>query len=197
MATTTTATPLEIVPLTPERWDDLEQLFGPNGAYSNCWCMWWRLPNAQYNACTPTERHERFRAVATLAGHPPGLLAYREGVPVGWCAIAPRADFPRLNRSRNWHPLDDQPVWSLNCFYITAKHRRTGVATALIYAAIDFAADQGARIVEAYPRETIGKVAAVAICTGTAQMFLATGFTEVARRHPERPMMRLLLDERQ
>jgi len=118
-------------------------------------------------------------------------------VPVGWCAIAPRSNFPRLNRSRDWHPLDDQPVWSLNCFYIPAKQRRTGVATALLRAAVDFAASQGAQIVEAYPRETIGKVAAAAIYTGTATMFLAAGFTEVARRTPERPMMRLVLDEPQ
>jgi len=191
------ATPPEIVPLTPDLWDDLERLFGANGAYNNCWCMWWRLSNAAYNACTPAEHHERFRAVVLTAEHPPGLLAYRDGVPVGWCAIAPRSNFPRLNRSRDWHPLDDQPVWSLNCFYIPAKQRRTGVATALLRAAVDFAASQGAQIVEAYPRETIGKVAAAAIYTGTATMFLAAGFTEVARRTPERPMMRLVLDEPQ
>jgi len=185
------ATPPTIVPLTPDHWDDLEHLVGANEAYSNCWCMWRRLPNAACNAGTPAERHERFRAVALTAEHPaPGLLAYRDGVPVGWCASAPRANFPHLNRSR------DRPVWSLNCFDIPAKQRRTGGATALRHAAVDFAASQGAQIVEAYPRATIGKAAA-AICTGTATMFLAAGFTEVARRTPERPLMRLVLSARQ
>jgi len=103
-----TAIPPTIVPLTPERWPDLGCLFGPNGAYSNCWCMWWRLTNAEYNACTPQERHACFQAVAMTAKNtPPGLLAYRDGVPVGWCAIAPRPNFPRLDRSRDWHPLDE------------------------------------------------------------------------------------------
>lgn len=133
----------------------------------------------------------------TATNRPPGLLTYRDGVPVGWCAIAPRADFPRRNRSRTWRPLDEQRVWSLNCFCIAAKQRRTGVATALLRAASDFAASQGARIVEAYPRATIGTVAAATIYTGTTTMFLAAGCTEVARRQPERPMMRLILDEPQ
>jgi len=26
-------------PLTPDLWDDLERLFGPNGAYGGFWCM--------------------------------------------------------------------------------------------------------------------------------------------------------------
>ena len=33
---------IEYEPLTPETWGDLETLFGPRGAYSGCWCMWWR-----------------------------------------------------------------------------------------------------------------------------------------------------------
>ena len=197
MVTISEATaPPEIVPLTPARWPDLERLFGPRGAHSDCWCMWWRLPNAQYNACTPENRHERFRAIVTDR-RPPGLLAYRDDVPIGWCAVAPRTEFPRLERSRDWHQLDEQPVWSLNCFYVTAKQRRTGVATALLHAAVAYTAREGAQIMEAYPREKVGTVSASALYTGTATMFHAAGFREVARRHPERPMMRLILAEQQ
>jgi hypothetical protein len=35
-------------PVTPDRWQDLEVLFGKNGAYSGCWCMWWRETRSQF-----------------------------------------------------------------------------------------------------------------------------------------------------
>jgi len=30
---------IAIHPVTPERWADLEELFGPSGGYGGCWCM--------------------------------------------------------------------------------------------------------------------------------------------------------------
>jgi hypothetical protein len=39
---------LKMQPLTPSRWDDFAELFGSNGACAGCWCMWWRLPRAQW-----------------------------------------------------------------------------------------------------------------------------------------------------
>ena len=34
----------------PDRWDDLERIFGPNGANSGCWCMWFRRPRKEWQA---------------------------------------------------------------------------------------------------------------------------------------------------
>ncbi|MBP0587682.1 GNAT family N-acetyltransferase, partial [Mycobacterium tuberculosis] len=80
-----------IVPLTPERWTDLVDLFGPErGATSGCWCMWHRLPGrAAWNALGAAGRRDAFRARVD-AGPPPGLLAYAGVVPVGWVAVTPR-----------------------------------------------------------------------------------------------------------
>src|SRR4051812_23169221 len=86
-------------PLTPERWDDFARLFGDNGAYGGCWCMLWRLKRADFERQKGAGNREAMRALVE-AGAVPGLLAYTEGLPVGWCAVAPREDYPALARSR-------------------------------------------------------------------------------------------------
>jgi GNAT superfamily N-acetyltransferase len=183
---------LAIGPLTPDRWPDLEALFGRQGAYSGCWCMWWRLAGRDYGRHTSAERKALFAGIVA-EGRAPGLLAYEDGRPVGWCAVAPRAEFPRFDRSRYWKPIDDAPVWSINCFYVAAGQRGRGIATHLLGAAVDYARERGATILEAYPKDVGARVAPSSAYTGTVAMFRAAGFTEVARRHPERPIMRLRL----
>lgn len=183
---------LAIHPLTPDRWGDLEALFGRQGAYSGCWCMWWRLAGAEFGRCGAAGRREAFAAIVA-AGDAPGLLAYAAGAPVGWCAVAPREQFPRFDRSRYWQPVDDRPVWSLNCFFIARAWRGRGVASALLRAAIDFAAARGATIIEAYPKDPEPDATPSSLYTGTLGMFRAAGFVEVARRHPQRPIVRLSL----
>ena len=113
------------------------------------------------------------------------------GEPAGWCSLGPRAEFPRLNRSSIARPVDDQPVWTILCFFVRRGQRRRGLAGALLLAAIAWAATRGARILEAYPIDTGGKrLREDALYTGLASTFRAAGFQEVARRAPTRPVMR-------
>ena len=100
-----------IFPVTPQRWDDLEKLFGPRGADGGCWCMYWRLPRREFDLQQGEENRAALRHLV-FAGAEPGLLAYRAGQPAGWCAIAPREDYPRLAGSRILKPVDARPVWS-------------------------------------------------------------------------------------
>jgi hypothetical protein len=37
------------LPVTKDRWEDFEKLFGRRGACGGCWCMWWRLSRKEYN----------------------------------------------------------------------------------------------------------------------------------------------------
>jgi GNAT superfamily N-acetyltransferase len=178
-----------IEPLTPDRWPDFERLFGPNGACASCWCMWWRRPRKAFDAGAGDRNRTAFRAIVE-AGPPPGLLAYVEGEPVGWCQVTPRAALPTLDRSRLLKPVDDRPVWSLSCFFIKAGHRRRGLSAVLIEAARDHARRSGAMHLEAYPWETSEKKATSTIYTGQASTFRRLGFFEVARRAPHRPIMR-------
>ena len=84
-------------------------------------------------------------------GRIPGLLAYEDGTPVGWCSVAPREEFVALESSRTLARIDDRPVWSVVCFYIDREFQRHGVGTALLEAAVDHARANGATIVEGYP----------------------------------------------
>ncbi len=181
---------LAFQPLTPDRWPDLERLFGARGACAGCWCMWFRQTRAEF------ERNKGSGNRAALLGlvengPPPGILAYVGEEPVGWCALAPRADYPLLARSRILAPVDDTPVWSIVCFFVARGHRRHGLTVELLRAATRYARERGARVVEGYPVEP--KHAATPdtyAYHGLASAFRRAGFTEVARRSATRPIMR-------
>jgi len=187
---------LRIVPLTAERWPDLERLFGVRGACGGCWCMWWRLPRREFlagkvpGAGVKGEGNRRaFRRVVE-DGEVPGLLAYEGDEPVGWVAVQPRETYPRLDRSRTLARVDDRPVWSITCFYVARSHRRRGVARALAAASLRHARERGARIVEAYPVDSAKRSADPFVYTGPAATFEGLGFREVARRSRTRPILR-------
>lgn len=183
----------EFHPLTRERWQDFETLFGPNGGVGGCWCMWWRLPHAEFNRRTNQENRQSMKDIVD-SGEVPGLLAYdlsAGGQPVGWCSLAPRQAYPALDRSIHLKKADDQPVWSVVCFYIHRRYRRRGLSLALIEAAIGYARQQGAKILEAYPLDPgQERLSSNSAYTGVAPAFIQYGFVEVARRSPKRPILR-------
>ncbi len=192
---------LEFAALTPDRWPLFARLFGERGACGGCWCMLWRQTRKEFEANKGDGNRRAMRALVK-SGVEPGLLALRHtgdgseptAEPVGWCAIAPRDDYPTLSRSRILKPVDDRPVWSVSCLFIHRSARRQGVATALLRAAADHARRKGARILEGYPQEPKKDPMPAAFAwTGIASSFLRAGFTEVARRSPTRPIMRLEL----
>src|SRR5579863_6763881 len=102
---------LQVHPVTSERWQDLEKLFGKNGAYGGCGCIWWRVTRAEF-AWQANEGNRQALKRIVGAGEVPGLLAYAGEQPIGWCSVAPREAFTSLERSRTLKRIDDQPVWS-------------------------------------------------------------------------------------
>ena len=180
---------LEIVPVTPDRWPDLEALFGARGACGGCWCMSWRLKKAAFEAGKGESNRAQLKALVEGA-HEPGVIAYADGKPIGWCSIAPREHFPRLASSRTLRPVDNEPVWSITCLFVAKAHRRQGVSVALLNGACAFAAQRGASIVEGYPTEPGQELPAPFVWTGLASAFRQAGFAEVMRRANTRPIMR-------
>lgn len=177
-------------PLDRDNWKDLESLFGERGASGGCWCMFWRGTRAEFEAGKGDDNRRSLRRLAR-SGKPPGILAYAGDTAVGWCAIAPREDYPGLARSRILKPVDEQAVWSVSCFFIDRAFRKQGLSVRLLEAALDYAATQGAQIVEGYPVEPReGNYPAVYAWTGLAKTFQHAGFSECARRSPTRPIMR-------
>ena len=183
-------------PLTPERWPDLERLFGPNGACAGCWCMFWRMHGPDYRKTAGAEKKKAFRQVCRDSDRPPGILAYRDGAPVGWVAIAPRADYIRLAEARVLAAIDEKPVWSITCFFIHRTARRHGLMERLIEAAVDFARDEGATLVEAYPKPVTEKMASTDLYVGTVSCFERAGFKIAARPSAACAVMRRALRKR-
>ena len=181
---------LRFLPATAARWDDLAALFGARGACGGCWCMVWRLPRAEFVRRKGNGNRDALRRLVR-GPVAPGILAYDGARPVGWCAVAPRADYPALGRSRVLKPVDELPVWSISCLFVEKGSRRRGVSVRLIRAAAAFAASRGARVVEGYPVEPrAGSQPDPFVWTGLASAFRKAGFREVARRSATRPIMR-------
>ena len=176
-------------PLTPNRWADFERLLGGLEC-AGCWCMWWRLTQAQFDAQLGKANRRSMKALVE-GGEVPGLLAYRDGVPVGWTSVAPRERFPRLDRSPILRRVDQTPVWSVARFFVDDLYRGQGIMDQLLRAAVDYAGEQGGTILEGYPILPKGaRVADGTAFTGLARVFERVGFVEVARRSPTRPIMR-------
>ncbi|MFQ5838595.1 MAG: GNAT family N-acetyltransferase [Thermoplasmata archaeon] len=183
---------LEYRPVTPERWKDLEVLFGERGAYSGCWCMWWRLTRAAFHKQSGQERKRAMKAIVD-SGQVPGILAYANGQPIGWCSVGPRETYPVLDRSRTLKRVDDRPVWSIVCFFVAEPFRGHGLMAKLLQAAIDYAKESGASVVEGYPIEPKGELTGCEGFTGLVSAFLKTGFVEVLRRSERQPIMRYFI----
>jgi GNAT superfamily N-acetyltransferase len=191
---------VSVVPVTPDRWDDLVSLFGPNGAYGNCWCAYFRVRAKDFTASTSCEPPNRGRANRGLlerlthGGAVPGLLAYEQGEPVGWVSVSPRDQFVRILLSRTIGPTnpDETGVWSVVCFWLPARRRRGGLGTTLLAAAVDFARSAGASVVEGYPVDTAGERRPGAeVYTGTVGMFRRAGFSITSHPASKRPIARL------
>lgn len=187
----TEAGPMECVPLSLDRFADLESVFGERGVARRCFCMHWRRPDGGFD--DQRDNRDRFADI-TEDGPPPGLLGYVDGVPLGWVQVGPRADFPTLRRSHLFKPVDEVEPWTINCFVVRAGHRSQGIGRGLLAAAVDYAFSEGAEVVEAYPVDGT-RASVVDYFTGTMGMFSEHGFVELIRRNDTRPIVRLALQK--
>ena len=157
--------------------------------------MWPRIPRPQFEKQKGPKNKSALKKIVA-AGETPGLIAFWNGRPVGWCALAPRETYTVIERSRTLARVDDQPVWSVVCFFVAKDFRRKGVTRALLGAAVEYARKRGARIVEGYPvAPKSDRMPDVFAWTGFESAFRKSGFKEAARRSPTRPIMRKFLEK--
>jgi hypothetical protein len=185
-------------PLTPDRWQDFETLFGPQGACYGCWCTHFRIP-ADRRKTMDGDAKKAFMQARVDHGPPPGLLGYLDGVPIAWVQVGPRAELPGWNTPRTVsRPLDeadaqDPGVWAVSCFFMASKQRGKGISHRLLSEAVVHAGANGARLLEACPIDRTKQSKSVGLYVGSTRIFEAAGFSEVARRKDGRPLMRLVL----
>jgi GNAT superfamily N-acetyltransferase len=178
----------EFHPLTLERWPALVKLFEHHGNPGYCWCMTWRMTSTEYKQHDSAGRQRALHSL--VKGRIPiGILAYQAGEPIGWCSIAPRETYPRLEKSTTLRRIDDQPVWSVVCFFVKRDRRGQGLALHLLRAAVDYAASHGAHIVEGYPVEPGQSYQFM----GSPALFQAAGFHETARTANDRLIVRQIV----
>ena len=183
-------------PVTANEWTDLETLFEEPGVHRGCWCMYWRVKRAEFNRHYGEDNKQALKGIVD-SGRVPGILAYLEGKPVGWCSIAPREEFAVLDRSRTLKRVDDEPVWSIVCFFVSSPYRRRGLSQALIEAGIEYARENGAMIMEAYPLiPDSGKDQRSERYMGLVSTFEKAGFKEVIRRSSNRTIMRCYIRDK-
>jgi GNAT superfamily N-acetyltransferase len=174
---------IEVHPAAADRWQDVAALFqrvGPRGGTpitDGCWCQFWHVRGKAFGAGWGTPHRARLEQQVRSGGEP-GLLAYLDGEPAGWCRLGPRESFDRLEASRTLARVDDEPVWSVVCFYVHPSAKRRGVASSLVEAATGHAAARGARILEGYAARPGHPN--IDSYTGYLPMFLAAGFEIVA-----------------
>ena len=161
-------------------FDDVAAVVGPKRPDANvCWCLSYRIPSKQNRELAGPARGEYVRDLCHRTP-PPGVLAYDDGTPVGWAAVAPRADTTFATNRKIPH-VDDLPVWSLWCVRVRPGHRKQGISHHLVAGAVAFAREQGAPAVEAYPVDNDGaKVDLTMAYVGTRHLFERAGFTVAA-----------------
>lgn len=188
----------ETHPVTPDRFEDFADVVNRNRRANHCWCVTPRLVSAEVEELGGGDREQAMRRLCER-DDPPGVVLYRDGEPVGWCNIGPRAEITRLARSRLIRPVDDLPVWSIVCLVVRPGRRRQGVTAALIEGAVAYAAARGAPAVEAYPVDPPGRMDTTMAFVGTKSMFERAGFQlrgttdAVASKLPRLIMRRELL----
>lgn len=136
---------MEIHPLTPGRAPDFFEFFDhraftDNPDWKGCYCTFFHRPEAGF------QRTRREQAQVMIAsGALQGCLAYDdEGRVLGWCNANRKSAYAKLAA----HETD---VLAVVCFVIDPKHRRRGIARALLARVVEEARQKGFRAVEAYP----------------------------------------------
>ena len=180
---------LEFHPVTAEQLPDLARFSKRHGKFRYCSCMRWRMTSADYHRSTTVSRVAALDALVRQ-GTPVGVLAYKDGDPVGWCSIAPRETYAALERYQALPRVDDAPVWSVVCFFVDRRVRRQGVTLGLLKAAVEYARSHGAEIVEGYPVEPGSRLYTY---MGSPSMFRRAGFHDVTPAGQARKVMRCVV----
>ncbi len=187
---------IETRDVTPEAWTDIERLFGANGACGGCWCMSWRVRKGERWADVKGEEARRRLREGVATGTILGVLAYVDGVPVGWCTYGPRVTFAKLDRAPSFKCEDAEDVVSIPCFYVKAGFREKGVSTALLAHALKVMRRKKVEVVEGYPSkpDAKGRYIPTFAWTGTQSLFAKAGFRIAGNRDGGKQRVRLVLE---
>jgi GNAT superfamily N-acetyltransferase len=173
---------VQVRPVTKDNWEDFVRLFEAKGSPHYCWCTPYRIRAAQ--DLTNAEKKAHMQKLVG-AGTPIGVLAYSGTEPIGWCSIAPRETYLRLERSRTMPRVTppETPTWTVLCLFVARSHRDKGISHALMAGALAYARKRGAKVVEGYPFDTAG---VTSTHRGHSRLFKAARFEPAGKRWSRR-----------
>lgn len=177
---------LRFFPVTRDRWADFEALFECRGGPHYCWCTLWRQMEKQGKQASKQEKKASMK-LRIEQGIPVGIMAYADDAPVAWCSIAPRDTYRAMGGDES---IDG--VWSLTCFFVRREYRGQGLTNQLLVAAIQYAKDNHAQYVEAYP---VVPDSPTYRYMGLVPMFEQAGFRFVKQAGKRRNVMLFALGE--
>jgi hypothetical protein len=187
---------LSFYPVTKEKWKDFVKLFGERGACGGCWCMWALLSKKEFDANKGDGNKRKMKKLIDNKTEP-GIIAYIDNEPIGWCAVSPRENYLRIENSRVLKRIDEQPVWSIPCFFIKKEFRRKGFSIEILKGAVEYCRKKGVKIIEGYPVEPYSEnIPAAFAWNGIPSAFIRAGFKEVERRSRTRPIMRYYIGKK-
>jgi GNAT superfamily N-acetyltransferase len=181
---------LEFHPASIDRFSDLVAFFEQHGNPNYCWCMRWRLKSADFQRMKSSERRDKLQSLVQ-DNIPIGVIAYSQSRVVGWCSVAPRETYPLLEGSTTLKRIDNLPVWSVACFFVSPTLRGQNLPVNLLQAAVKYALSQGATIIEGYPVEPDKSYRFM----GSPAMYELAGFREAGKAKNGRRIVRYLTDE--
>ncbi len=183
-------------PLSKNNWFKLVQLFGEKGACGNCWCMYYRQRKDDFIEGKFNDGNKDALKKIVFENKPTGILGFYEGQPIAWCAFAPREHFMKLENSRVHKRIDDEPVWSIPCFFIDKNYRLHGISVEILKGIINYAKHNNIKIIEAYPTiPTKERLPDSFAWIGLYKSFERAGFEIVDRKSKNRPMVRYYTDK--
>jgi len=178
-------------------WPLIVELFGSRGACGGCWCMHWRREKGgqAWEQAKGEPNRRAFRKLVE-SGQAHGIIALRQGQPVGWCSFGRRSEFPRLERTKAYRrPGQDaarpSDTWAINCLFLDKDVRGRGLSMRLVDAAVKAIRKHRGRIIEAYPvtlTKNGKKLPAAFAFTGPEIIYQRLGFKEVQRLAASRPL---------
>lgn len=169
-----------------DAWDDVERLFGRAGASNGCWCQYWLLGPGYHRRDRAGNRLDLATQVDSGRA---GLIAYRNGEPVGWARLTPRSELSWLTQRFPRYDFGENDPWALSCFFTARAARGTGVMAALVDFTTQWCSDRDAAV-EAYPIDPDVERATRNRFPGVLPVFLRAGFTEVGRLATDRSVAR-------
>lgn len=190
--------PFEVIPFHIGLSNDLAALLGSDASAARCWCMWFIDSVKSFHAAGADGNRAKFEALARSSAEPMGLLAYRDGKAVAWCAVGPMERYSRALRTPTLRDCAcaEQPAWFVPCFFVHPEHRRSGVTQVLLEHAVSLAAQHGAKLVAGFPASGSRPAGSGDRQVGCESVFASQGFVAVHRPSDKRVVMQLTVEGR-